>query len=292
MANQVAKQEAISATRLVLTTIKSGPIQKQIREALPPGVNIDRFTRVTLAAIQHRPELLDADRESLYSACVRAAQDGLLPDGRQGIINIYNTNLAPKGQPAKWVKKCQFQPMVEGIIYQFAKAGINAYAVSVYANDKIEIWNDDTGQHIKHVPMLLGDRGDRVAAVAVGTSKGLTTVELMTREDLAKARAASKSPDFGPWKDWTDRMEQKSALHRLRKRIAIVDEAAAEALDRLDEEFEEEPDVEVAQVATEARRPRAMDKVTEQRPATVDEHGEIVLTQDGDPGAGAGPDAF
>jgi recombinational DNA repair protein RecT len=50
-------------------------------------------------------------------------------------------------------------------------------------------------------------------------------------------RRASKSPDKGPWAEWTDRMAQKSALHRVAKRMPILDQRLADALRREDDDL-------------------------------------------------------
>lgn len=195
----------------------------KFKSVLPASVSLDRFTRVTITAIQQNPAVLDADRNSLYNACVNAASRGLMPDGKEGVLSVFNTK-----QGDQWVKKVQFMPMVEGIVKEMAKAGVKAYAVSVYANDEIDFWNDETGQHVKHKPIVFGDRGERIGALAVATdTDGRTYVEAMNRDELARVMAKSKSKDregnpTGPWKDSPERMEQKTVLHRVRKRVPII----------------------------------------------------------------------
>lgn len=209
--------------QVVCKSLADPAMQAKFREVLPPGVALDRFTRVTLTAIQQDPSILDCDRQSLYNACVNAAQRGLLPDKREGALVSFNTK-----QGDQWIKKAQFMAMPEGILKEMAKAGVKVYAVSVYEQDTIDIWNDDAGQHVTHRPKVFGDRGDRIGAFAAATDKeGRTYVEAMNLDDLLPARAASKSKDkngnpTGPWRDWPERMEQKTVLHRIRKRIAIL----------------------------------------------------------------------
>lgn len=53
----------------------------EIAKALPEDIPAERFIRTALTAVQVNPDLLDADRQSLFIACMKAAQDGLLPDG-------------------------------------------------------------------------------------------------------------------------------------------------------------------------------------------------------------------
>jgi recombination protein RecT len=250
------EDQALAASRQLVAAIKSDKMQEQLRDNLPPNIDLDAFTAAAVTAINMNPDLLLADRPSFYNALQRAAADGLLPDGQDGILNVYNTNAAPKGQPARWIKKVQWQRMVGGVIKQFAKAGISVYAVSVYANDKIEAWNDEAGQHIKHVPVLFGDKGARIGALAVAANQGI--YEAMDVATLDRARAASKSGDSGPWKTWPERMEQKSALHRLRKRVAVLDPAAEDVLKALDDEFEDDKPEPGPAVTTATQRPQAL----------------------------------
>ncbi len=269
--------------------IKHPKFQAQIQASLPPSVSVERFTAVTIAAINHNPALLSADRQSFYNAVVKAAQEGLLPDGQDAVLNIYNTNV-----DGQWMKKVQYQRMVGGVIKQFTKAGIDAYAESVYENDAFDFWNDTDGQHLIHKPTKPGQpKGERIAAYAVAKlTTGRAVVQVMDMEELAKARAASKSKEKdgspkGPWRDWPERMEQKSVLHRLRKRVAIIDEQAAKELGKLDDEFEDEtpePTEEPKQaVPTGAEtRPKSLQSVVEQGAPSREEY--EAQPAPGDPG--------
>jgi phage RecT family recombinase len=223
---------------LVCRSVTDADMQAKIKQVLPASVSIDRFTRVTLTAIQNNPAVLDGDRGSLYSACLEAAKRGLLPDGKQGALVIFNTK-----DGDQWVKRISFLPMVEGIIAEMAKAGVKAYATSVYANDEIKFKNDDKGQHVEHIPVVFGERGARLGAFACGTDKdGTTYVEAMSADDIEKVRARSKQRDKqtgapkGTWLTDPERMEQKSALHRLRKRIPLLS----------DDDFDTESEIEYA----------------------------------------------
>ena len=58
----------------------------EFKKALPSQIPVERFTRVVMTAIHNNPKILDCVRLTLYNACMKAAQDGLLPDGREGAI--------------------------------------------------------------------------------------------------------------------------------------------------------------------------------------------------------------
>lgn len=257
--------------RSLVESIKHPSFQAQISASLPPGVSLERFTAVTIAAVTHNPDLMNADRQSLYNSIVKAAQDGLLPDGNDAVLNIYNTKISTN--PDKWVRKVQYQKMVGGILKLFEKAGIDAWADSIYENDLFDVWSDEQGQHYTHRPVRLGrEKGPRIGAYAVAKRPGARSliIQVMDMEDLEKVRNASKSPDKGPWKVWTDRMEQKSALHRLKKRVASVDPEAAKHLSQIDTEFDEEdqeehsaPPVQPVPTGNEAR-PKSLQSVIDQ----------------------------
>lgn len=222
---------------VVCTALASPAMQEKFKQVLPPDVSLDRFTRVTLTAIQKNPAILECDRTTLYNACIDAANRGLMPDGKEGAIVSFRQKDGPP--------RAQFMPMPEGVIKEMAKAGVKAHAVSVYEKDTVEIWNDDDGQHFEHRPVVFGDRGERIGAVAwAKDAGGRTYVEAMNMDDLLRVAQTSRSKDrngniVGPWAQWPERMEQKSVLHRLRKRIAIL--GADDVVERL--QADEEADV-------------------------------------------------
>lgn len=260
--------------RSLVESIKHPKMQEQIKQSLPPGVSLDRFTAVTLAAFNHNPDLSFADRQSLYNAVIKAAQEGLLPDGQDAVLNVYNTNVAPKGKPAKWVKKVQFQRMKMGVLKQFKKAGIDAYSSCVYENETFRMWNDESGEHIRHDRFPFGkDRGEIIGSYAVAPlPNGKCKVATMDMESIMKAKSSSKSGDGenAPWNKWFDQMAEKSALHRLRRRVGLIDEEAAKHLNKIDDEFEDD-EIEKIEVTpaqpvptgTEAR-PKSLQSVIDQ----------------------------
>jgi recombination protein RecT len=83
----------------------------QFAAALPKHISVEKFTRVALTAIQNNPDLaVKADRRSLFGACVRLAQDGLLPDGREAAIVMFGD-------------KAQAMPMIAGILRKVRQSG-------------------------------------------------------------------------------------------------------------------------------------------------------------------------
>src|SRR5688500_3765384 len=75
----------------------------ELSTALPPHMPVERFMRVVLTAVNGNPDLLKADRRTLFESAMKAAQDGLLPDGRDGAFVTFSG-------------KVQWMPMVGGIL--------------------------------------------------------------------------------------------------------------------------------------------------------------------------------
>ena len=251
-------------------SLSSPEMTGHLQKLLPPNVSVDRFTRTTMVAIQNNSGVLEADRQSLYNAISRAAQDGLMPDGREAALIIHNVK-SGNG----YVKMVRYSQMVEGVIKQLGNAGIMVHAASVYEADEIEIWADERGQYVKHRPKVFGSRGDLIGVYATAKVGDRTFVEAMNIEEIEQVRAASRSGENGPWKVWYDRMAQKSVLHRLKKRLPIVDPEVSDSLRALDEEAEEallvsEEPFETPQTANEpaeqpvqTKRPRGLQAVVD-----------------------------
>lgn len=198
-------------------------MQPEFQAALPPQIPVEKFIRTTLTAVQMNPELLGADRRSLLGACMKAAQDGLLLDGREAAPVIFRTKEGPK---------VQYMPMVGGILKKIRNSGelasISAHVV--YSNDQFEYELGDN-ENIIHKPFLGEDRGKPIAVYAVAKTKdGAIYREAMSVADVDKVRQASRAKDAGPWVQWWDEMAKKTVIRRMAKRLpssADVDQVLA-----------------------------------------------------------------
>lgn len=205
-------------------SVNTDAMRQEFKSALPDHISIDKFLRVLVTAAQMNPELLAADRQSLYSAAMFAAQDGLMPDGKEAVINIYNTNVGTKDAP-KWVKKCKYGAMIYGILKKVRNSGelSSIHADVVYEKDKFDHFVDQDGPHLIHRPSLGEDRGKPVQTYAVAKTKdGGVYIEVMSEKQVDDVRKVSKSKDSGPWAgDFKDEMRKKSVLRRLSKRLPM-----------------------------------------------------------------------
>lgn len=180
---------------------------------------VDRFKRVVLNAVSSNPRLIGCGR-SLLSAAMKAAQDGLMPDGRECVLNIYNTKQKDDEGKEVWLPTAQYLPMVAGLMKKLYEAGATYVdAAAVYERDEF-IYERGDNVRLLHRPYLAADPGPIVAAyVVVKMGTGEVKREVMPRRDIDKIRDASKSKDKGPWVDWFDQMAIKSVIKRAYKQL-------------------------------------------------------------------------
>lgn len=194
-------------------------MESQIGMALPAHIPVERFIRVVLTAVNGNPDLLNADRKSLFAAAMKAAQDGLLPDGRDGALVVYKTKDKSSGS---FVAMVQWMPMISGVLKKVRNSGdlasIAAYVV--YENDEFTYVLGDE-ERIEHRPAL-SDRGKPRLAYAIAKTKdGGVYREVMTVDEIEKVRSVSRAKDNGPWVQWWGEMARKTVLRRLAKRLPM-----------------------------------------------------------------------
>ena len=179
----------------------------QFGAVLPKHIPVERFGRVVLTAVQTNPDLLNVDRRSLWNACMRAAQDGLLPDGRLGALVVYKDKR--RGPIAQWL------PMIAGIRQKVRNSGEVA-TWEVHTVHEKDLFDFELGDdpHIVHRPVR-GDRGKIIAAYSVAVLKsGERSREVMWVDEIEQVRQASKAGDGGPWSTWYGEMCKKTVAKR------------------------------------------------------------------------------
>jgi recombination protein RecT len=237
---------------------------------LPQHISMEAFENVVFSATIQNPDLLKADRESLFLACLKAAQDGLLPNGRDAALVTFNTSVKQGGD---WVQKklVQYMPMVAGLRSKILRA-VNqkdgeplVRAIQVGVVYKVEADNGyfhyelGTDPPVRHRPILeitAEEATDEniVAAYSVAFfADGTQSAEVMRRFEIDKVRQCSQTgavgktvkfgkdkgkpiPPKGPWVDWFPEMAKKTVLRRHSKVLpmagdVVTFEAADEASD-------------------------------------------------------------
>lgn len=184
-------------------------MSEQFRLALPSHINTEKFMRVAITACQQNADLVNADRQSLYGAFMKAAQDGLLADGREGAVVIF-------GGKATWM------PMVAGIMKKVRNSGeISTWSVQVVkANDAFDYELGDD-EKIIHKPAL-SSRGETVGAYSIVTMKdGEKSREFMDVDQIKAIQERSRGGKSGPWVSDFDEMAKKTVVRRHSKRLPM-----------------------------------------------------------------------
>lgn len=214
------------------------------RKALPSHISPEKLQRTIMTAAQSNPELLEADRASLITACMKAAQDGLLPDGREAALVIFN-NRVKVDNGWQTVKVCQYMPMAYGLRKKITQSGeVVSLQTGLVYRAELEagafIYEVGMDPPIRHRPLLdlpeeeLSD-DNIVAAYSIARMKdGSVSAEVMRRGEINKVRQASKTgalgrSDFkgkpieakGPWVDWFGEMARKTVMRRHSKTLPM-----------------------------------------------------------------------
>lgn len=217
-------------------------MEGQFKAALPAHIPVERFARVVMTAIQNNPNLvIKCTRQSLWNASMKAAQDGLLPDGREGAIVEF-------GPVATWM------PMIAGLRKKVRNSDeIATWDVFVvHANDQFDFQLGDD-PFIAHKPTL-EDPGPVVAAYSIAVLKsGEKTREVMSVSAIEKVRQRSRAKNNGPWVTDYEEMCRKTVARRHFKVLP-----ASTDLDDLIRRDDALYDMEGAKDEAQADRPKSL----------------------------------
>ena len=186
---------------------------QEFQAALPQQIPVDRFVRTIVTAVQMQPELLETDRRTLISSCMKAAQDGLMLDGREAGLSVYNDR-------QKGGKTVAYLPMVGGIMKKIRQSGeissIRAHVV--YQGDEFDFELGDN-ERIHHKPNL-GTPGNPIAVYAIAKFKdGDIQREVMSLAQVEKIRTKATGIGKACWASQWGEMAKKTVIRRLAKRL-------------------------------------------------------------------------
>jgi len=215
----------------------------EFKKALPSHISPDKLQRTIITAAQNNPDLLSADRQSLITSCMKAAQDGLLPDGREAALVIFNTR--EKGADGQFHSKklCQYMPMVYGLRKKIVQSGevVSLQTGLVYRAEMEKgafIYEVGMEPPIRHRPLLDLPEEELtddciIAAYSIARMKdGSVSVEVMRRGEINKVREASNTgatrdrwgkerTPKGQWVDWFGEMARKTVMRRHSKTLPM-----------------------------------------------------------------------
>lgn len=205
--------------------VQADSMGEQFKAALPAHLPAERFMRVFMTAVQQNPRLVAADRRSLWNAAIKAAQDGLLPDGREGAIVPYYNN-KDKCYMAQWM------PMIAGLRKKVRNSGEikDWYVEVVYAGDGFKYQKGDDPR-LFHEPVPPHERTGKendprkgiIAAYSIAVLKdgSKTAPEVMWIEEIEATRSRSRAKDDGPWITDYAEMCRKTVARRHSKSLPM-----------------------------------------------------------------------
>lgn len=228
----MTQQQEKQRSPAVVFSDRLGKERESIAKQLPKGIDVDRFIRTAITTVNLNPELLQCNLATLYSSVMQAAKDGLLPDGKEAVIQPYNVKIkGQNGQQDRWEKQAQYMPMVRGLISVMYRTGQIAMidGVAVYEKDHFEYERGDNPRIVHRPYMGMEDPGQIIGAyVVIKLTNGEVKREVMTRRDIEKVREASKAKNGPGWTTWYDQFAIKAVIKRAQKQLP-----SDEALDRV-----------------------------------------------------------
>jgi phage RecT family recombinase len=218
-----ATTPAANSVSLVTQVCKTITTKKDsYASSLPKHISVEKFMRVAITAIQNSPDLQKianespAARNSIFTACSRAAADGLLPDGREGAIVGFKRKVSAKGQPDRWETHAQWMPMVEGLRKMVRNSGeISTISVQVVHQEDEFDYELGDNEFIKHKPETRKARGPIIGAYSIAKLKdGEISREYMDVGQIEEIKKRSKTSAFGPWVTDYSEMCRKTVFRR------------------------------------------------------------------------------
>lgn len=210
-----------------------------IAPLLPSHIKKERFIAAAHAAVKQNPELLECTVRSLFNALTKAAQDGLLPDGREGVITSYNTKVEVDGKE-KYVKAAAWNPMAYGLRKRARELdGIIIDAQVVHENDHF-VWHQGDEPRIEHEPAKLGtDRGPLIGVYAIFKRESGVILhrEIMDKSQVMATKNQSKAKTSLMWTTFETEGWRKASVRRGMKTVP-VGEDLERIITRDDENFD------------------------------------------------------
>ena len=145
------------------------------------------------------------------SAVIKAAQDGLPPDGRQAALVVFRTKAGPG---------VRYMPMVAGLLRLARNSGqlsTGIVAEVVHENDTFDREPTDFQAPVTHRPRRWASRAaGRWASMRWQSWKdGALVLEVLDLAQIDQVRQVSRAKDAGPWVSWWSEMARKTAIRRL-----------------------------------------------------------------------------
>ncbi len=189
---------------------------EKFRQVAPKYMNVERLTRLMLAARSRNPKIAKCSVESVLLFTMRCAETGLEPIGPGGAWPV------PFENRKNNTCELTFIPDYRGLIGLAKKNGDvqDVLYYPVYANDEFEL-EYGMNPNVIHKPFIGKERGELEGVYAiVVTPEGSKIPTWMNKDDIDSIRSRSKASGFGPWKTDYEAMALKTVIRRALKPFA------------------------------------------------------------------------
>lgn len=239
-----------------------------IADVIPKHLTPERLIKIACLAVSKSPLLKQCDTRSLVECVVTASTLGLDCGGTLG-----SAYLVPfRGKDGRYA--AQLIIGYRGMIDLARRSG-NIDAIEarvVYQNDQFDVEYTPEGVQLKHRPAIEGEPGPLRLVYGIARLKdGGTQFEMMTRAQIDRIRARSKSGNNGPWVTDYDEMARKTVVRRLFKylptSVDLVEAMSHESDDTVIEgELVETPAAKLNKQLVQTMADRARPEIEEREP--------------------------
>lgn len=204
--------------------LQNPAVQREIAEALPEHLDMERLHRLVVTSIRQTPKLQQCSMPSIYAAIINAAQIGLEPGPMQHIA------IVPRWNSYRSAYEAQLDIMYRGMLELARRSGeiADAFANVVYEDDYFDYSLGDNA-FITHKPSLkpLDQRGSIIAAYFIAhLMTGGKHIELMPVYEIddIRDRFGPRNRDqklVGPWVSDYPEMARKTVTRRAFKYLPV-----------------------------------------------------------------------
>lgn len=205
----------------------------EITAMLAAGLTWSRFMNSCLAAMRRDPSFLEGTTtRSVITALIQSAQDGLVPDGKEGVITPYKNKRSGKRE-AKW------NPMTQGLRKRARETDQMIIDAQVVHEKDVYRRTQGDNPSIIHEPAdHLPDRGPMslVYAIFKREDGNILHREVMNRKQVMDVKGQSSQEDSLMWTKFETEAWRKSVIRRGIKTVPISD-ALMQVVSRDDDAF-------------------------------------------------------
>ena len=191
-------------------------MEGEFKNALPEHIKSEKFTRNVVTVLNSTPELLEdnVDKKSLYGSVMKAAQHGLIVDGREAaLVSFMNKKTG--------TRMVNYIPMVGGLMKLVRNSG-EVSVISTHVVKENDVFDYELGdnERMVHKPALT-NRGKTIGAYSIVTLKdGEKSREWMDVEQINAIR--DRKGYVNPvWNTDYDEMCRKTVFRRHAKRLPV-----------------------------------------------------------------------